>query len=150
MTDDDNRQGKRSKATDRVVLTNPESDKVQKWMQMLNEHLDGAVRLTRSDLVNFIIREHSDDFSDLEIKKIESEFYSEIRWLNWATAKVRTANKEGIKLSLNDLIAKRPTAAPAKSPKTIKSRKADLKNHLITITENQEERSTADSAGDTK
>jgi hypothetical protein len=56
---------------------------------MLNRKFDGMIRITKSDLANFLIRHHVESLSDKEVALIESEFYDEVRWLNWALTKRR-------------------------------------------------------------
>lgn len=109
---------------ERIILDEAEGKKVQLWATALNERFDGSIRLTKSDVVNFIIRERSDVFAEAEIAKIESEFYSELRWLSWATTKVRAAKKEGRSLSLNDLMANRPQALATKKPQMKRIKKS--------------------------
>jgi len=51
--------------------------------------------------------------------------FDEVRWLNWALAKVRQAKKAGQLLSLNDLMVKRESIKNRKDtpPKEPKSRR---------------------------
>ena len=89
---------------DRIVLRRIECGKLDRWVSNLNERFDGMIRITKSDLANFIIRQHPEDLSPDEVSLIESEFYDEVRWLNWALGKIRQAKKEGRALSLDDLM----------------------------------------------
>ncbi len=94
---------------DRIVLRRMENDRLQSWTVSLNERFDGMIRVTKSDLANFLIRQHAENLSEPEIKLIEAELFDEVRWLNWALTKVRQAKKAGQALSLNDLMVKRDT-----------------------------------------
>ncbi len=65
------------------------------------------IRVTKSDLANFLIRQHEGSLSESEIKTVEAELFDEVRWLTWALTKVRRAKKVGQPLSLDDLMVKR-------------------------------------------
>lgn len=107
--------GAAADAVDRIVLRRVENDRLQGWVAALNARFDGMIRVTKSDLANFIVRQHSDSLSESEIKTIETEMFDEVRWLNWALAKVRQAKKVGQSLSLNDLMVKRESIKSRKS-----------------------------------
>lgn len=107
---------------DRIVLRRSENDRLHAWTTALNERFDGMIRVTKSDVANFLIRQRANDLSESEIKLIESELFDEVRWLNWALAKIRQAKKEGQSLSLNELMVKRDAITsrknvPVKRPK---------------------------------
>ncbi len=108
---------------DRIVLRRPECERLDRWLSQLNARFDGMIRLTKSDLANFIIRLHADELSDTEVTLIESEFYDEVRWLNWALAKIRKAKKEGVSISLEQLMLSRSTVANESKPAGKTSRK---------------------------
>ena len=99
--------GESTDSVDRIVLRRCENTRLHEWTTALNARFDGMIRVTKSDLANFLIRQHDDGLSECEIKLIEAELFDEVRWLNWALSKVRQAKKEGRKLSLNDLMVKR-------------------------------------------
>lgn len=96
---------------DRIVLRRAEAYKLDSWIKDLNRKFDGMIRVTKSDLANFLIRQHGDRLTDAETALVETEFYDEVRWLNWALAKIREAKKQGQLLSLDGLMAKRHSAA---------------------------------------
>lgn len=99
--------GRDSDNVDRIVLRRAESVKLEGWMATLNARFGGMVKVTKSDLANFVIRQHAASLSDAEIDSLESEHFDEVRWLNWALVKIRQAKKEGLVLSLNDLMMSR-------------------------------------------
>ncbi len=79
---------------DRVTLNKDESDKVNKWLRQIKESSKGFLDLTRSDLVNFLIRSHCDELPLKEIKKIRLAHYSLIKHLNWITPQLKKALDE--------------------------------------------------------
>ena len=116
---------------DRIVLRRIECNKLDRWLADLNKRFDGMIRVTKSDLANFVIRHHSDELSQHEIDLIEGEFYDEVRWLNWALAKIRQAKKEGRALSLEDLMKSR---GGADGKKTVSNRGGKKRRKVVTTT----------------
>ena len=103
----DNKVAKNSDNVDRIVLRRFEQQRLSLWVDKLNEKFDGAIRLSKSDLANFLIRHHESDLTEDEIRNVESEFFDEVRWLSWALNKIRSAKREGVDLALSELMANR-------------------------------------------
>jgi hypothetical protein len=99
---------------DRVVLRGAECRRADAWVKALNKRFDGMIRVTKSDLANFLIRQHNETLSEDEVVRIEAELYDEVRWLNWALTKIRKAKREGVVLTLDELMVKRKTNEPSK------------------------------------
>ena len=79
---------------DRVTLNKDESDKVNNWLKQIKESSKGFLDLTRSDLVNFLIKSHCDELPLKEIKKVRLAHYSLIKHLNWITPQLKKALDE--------------------------------------------------------
>lgn len=101
-------------ATERLSLRKEEREKLEAWVQELNAKFDGMIRLTKSDLANFLIRHHAESLSTDEVALIEVEHFDELRWMNWALMKIREAKKNGLTLTLQDLMEKRKVPTPLK------------------------------------
>lgn len=76
---------------DRVTLNKDESEKINTWLQQIKESSKGFLDLTRSDLVNYLIKSHADALTAKEIKKIRLAHYSLIKHLNWITPQLKKA-----------------------------------------------------------
>ncbi len=76
---------------DRVTLNKDESEKINTWLQQIKESSKGFLDLTRSDLVNYLIKSHVDVLTAKEIKKIRLAHYSLIKHLNWITPQLKKA-----------------------------------------------------------
>ncbi|MFP5458382.1 MAG: hypothetical protein ACLGG7_06590 [Bacteriovoracia bacterium] len=98
--------------TERLTLQKPEQAKLERWLDGLNSKFDGMIRLTKSDLANFLIRHHPAHLDAEEVALIEAEHFDEVRWINWALAKIREAKKQGQSLTLDELMAQRKVQAP--------------------------------------
>jgi len=87
----------KSVAVDRATLGKSEAEKVNAWIKQVRESSKGFLDLTRSELVNFLIREHKDELTPKEIAQIRADNYNPIRHINWITQELKIA------LSQNDL-----------------------------------------------
>lgn len=88
---------------DRVILDSDVSNKINKWIQDLNERTDGLIKFSKSDIVNFFIRSHELKLSESEICQISQDLFDETKWLGWALGKMKKANKSGQSLTFNEL-----------------------------------------------
>lgn len=79
---------------DRVTLNKEESEKINLWLRQIKESSKGFLDLTRSDLVNHLIKSHADELTIKEIKNIRSSHYSLIKHLNWITPQLKKALDE--------------------------------------------------------
>ena len=70
------------------------SDILKKWRMHIKGSTKVFLDLTKSDLVNFLIKSHSEDLSAKEIKKVRLSHYSLIRHLNWITPQLKKAYEE--------------------------------------------------------
>ncbi len=105
-------------AVDRIILKREERDKLDRWLDCLNQRYDGMIKFSKSDLANFLIRHHDGSLSEMEMKLLGAEHYDEMRWINRAIEKVRQAKRSGVALTLEELMIKR---------KPIEKMKASLK-----------------------
>ena len=79
---------------DRVTLNKDESEKINHWLNQIKESTKGFLDLTRSDLVNHLIKAHAVELTAKEIKNIRSSHYSLIKHLNWITPQLKKALDE--------------------------------------------------------
>src|SRR5271170_4916692 len=91
------------KAVDRATLGKEEAEKVAAWLKQLPESSSGFLQLTRSDVVNFLIREHKTELSPRELQQIRTQHYDPIRHLNWITPRLKDALQNGDLASVNAL-----------------------------------------------
>lgn len=80
---------------ERVKLGRVESTKVAAWLTQLDEFSKGFLQLTKSDLVNFLIRERKDELTTKEVLQIRANHYDPIRHLNWITPRLKDALSSG-------------------------------------------------------
>lgn len=76
---------------ERVKLGKTESIKVSAWLKQLDESSKGFLQLSKSDLINFLIREHKEELTVKEISQIRANHYDPIKHLNWITPRLKEA-----------------------------------------------------------
>lgn len=94
-------------SVDRIILKRGTRDKLDRWLQLLTDKYDSMIKFSKSDLANFIIREHTESLSELEVRLLAAEYYDEMRWINKAIEKVRQAKRSGTQITLEELMEKR-------------------------------------------
>ncbi len=92
---------------DRIILKSSERSILDRWIAQIEKQYDGLIKVTKSDLMSFLIRNREHNLSDTEIKQLGVELYDEMRWINRAIEKVRQSKREGSLIRLEDLMAKR-------------------------------------------
>ena len=92
-----------AKAVDRATLGKEEAEKVSAWLKQLAESSSRFLQLTRSDVVNFLIREHKIELSPRELQQIRTQHYDPIRHLNWITPRLKEALQNGDLATVNAL-----------------------------------------------
>jgi len=81
----------RRPANDRVTLGENEKRIVESWLVQISEWSKGYFALSKSDIVNFLVREHQTELSHRELSRIKADHYDPIRHINWITPQIRLA-----------------------------------------------------------
>lgn len=82
---------KSSGGVDRVTIAKAEFEKLGLWVDQVQKTSKGFLALTKSDLVNFLIRDHKLELSPKELTQIRTDNYDPIRHINWITQELKTA-----------------------------------------------------------
>ena len=93
LTDNKNETEPRSRPAtiDRVTLGKTESEKLAQWLKQVEETSNGFLTLSKSDLVNFLIRDHKIDLQPKELSQLRGHHYDPIRHINWITQELKVA-----------------------------------------------------------
>lgn len=92
---------------DRITLTPANRRKVDQWLARLNETQKGMIKVSRTDLVNCLLDLHSMELNEDEIQSVAKATFDEVRWLNSAMERIKTAKKKGESLSMDQLLEER-------------------------------------------
>lgn len=90
-------KNKNASVIDRLSVGKLESEKLGDWLTQVQKTSKGFLTLTKSDLMNFLIRDHKLEFTSKELSQIRADHYDPIRHINWITQELKTA------LAKNDL-----------------------------------------------
>lgn len=98
---------KKSAFPDRANLTPDQSLRLEKWAEQIKEAVPWLLKVSKSDLVNFMLEKIADRLPEQTIVEINARFFDEAKWLTWATGQLRQAKANGGSLSLDDLLKRR-------------------------------------------
>lgn len=79
------------KAIDRVTIGSEESGRLELWLKQVNESSRGFLSLTKSDVVNFLIRNRKDAFDSRELTQIRGDHYEPGRHVTWLANEIKAA-----------------------------------------------------------
>ncbi len=82
---------KSSKQIERASLGKAECDKLDSWIAQIKKSSKGFLSLSRSDVVNFLIRAHRDEFLPKECLQIRTENYDPLKHIAWITPQIKLA-----------------------------------------------------------
>ena len=89
---------------DRVTLTPELLSKLDGWMKQVTDKHRG-VRLTRNNIVDWLIGSYPAELPNADIKIIAERFYDEERFLKDAIRELRSKKSRGENVSLADILA---------------------------------------------
>lgn len=92
---DERAEVKASKTPDRVTLGKTEAEKVDQWLAQINTSSKGFLALTKSDVVNFLIRSRKEELGSKELLQIRADHYDPIRHITWITPQIKAALANG-------------------------------------------------------
>jgi len=119
---------KPTKVQERVTIAEPESLRLDKWLEQIGQRFDGFIKLNKSDLVRFLIASHAELLSREELDKIKVENYDEGEFLKWALLKRDEAKKRGDEFNLSDIFNAYKTVLSKAAPST--ARNSKNKNYM--------------------
>lgn len=98
-----NLETKSTKFVDRVTIGNDEAKKVDSWLRQVNQYSKGFLSLTKSDIVNFLIRSRRGDLTPKELLQIRADHYDPIRHITWITPQIKVALSSGDLIRVKEL-----------------------------------------------
>lgn len=87
-----NQEPKRApKNVDRVTLGSFEAKIIDQWIKQIYDNTRGFLTLSRSEVVNFVIRDHQAELSSRELTRLRSDHYDPIKHIQWITPQIKEA-----------------------------------------------------------
>ena len=124
---------------DRVTLSPAISQKLNAWIDQLNDKFKGLIEINKSDLANYFLEKQPDVLNRDQIEKIRIAHYDEVRFMSWALQKMKESKKNGETLSLKDLmqLSQTKTSDDIKSTKKVKSAESSRTTSQIKSVESE-------------
>ena len=83
------------KPQDRVNLDEAGSKKIEQWLKQIYDHSKGFLDLSKSELVQFLIREHNVELSPKELARIRVDHYNPVKHIQWIMPQIKGAVSSG-------------------------------------------------------
>lgn len=90
---------KKQKHPDRITLPPNALEKLGRWIDFLHNKSAG-IKVTRSDLVTWLINSHSENLSTSEVSDLEGKFFDNLKYAKWAVKEIMEARARGEILNL--------------------------------------------------
>jgi hypothetical protein len=103
---EDKKDKKSYKALERVTIDDDLKDKLNSLKDAANLSLQGITEVSKSDVVNMILKLHPDHLSKLETDELRKTHFDVFKCLTWLQNQAKVAKDSGSEVSLKDLIAK--------------------------------------------
>ncbi len=97
-------QGSKGQYSDRIKLNQEALSRLTQWCDDLETRLRG-VKVTRSDLIHFLILNRKETLSDTEFEELEKIHFDEVRFAQWALEELKSARARGESRSLAEIVA---------------------------------------------
>ncbi len=88
---------------DRINLTVDQSKRVEAWQSQIAKAFEGAVKLNRSDLVNFALDQLDGELGRSLLLKLFNDQFDELKFFAWAKPRIIEAKKRGEALTVESL-----------------------------------------------
>jgi len=97
---------KKQKPLERVTIDEGLRTKLNNLVGIANESLQGVAEVNRSDIMNLLLKMHSDDLSPSETEELRKTHFDVFKCLTWLQHQAKDAKEKGAEVSLKDLLAK--------------------------------------------
>jgi hypothetical protein len=116
------------KALERVTIEDNLKNKLNLLTASANESLQGIAEVSKSDVVNLILKLHPDELSKTETDELRKIHFDVFKCLAWLQTKAKDAKEKGTEVSLKELFEKSSEfmvdASDSSSKKLRKTRKS--------------------------
>lgn len=122
---------KRITRPDAVTLKVESLTKISGWLAQIEEKIPG-VRVTRSELVNWMIDKQKDELKPRQVAQIKDQFFDDVAFAQWALKQVKEGKLAGQNIKLKDLVLKKRTQRIQKRERTAREKsKAEISERNI-------------------
>jgi len=97
---------KKSSRPDRVNLDQEAYEKVNGWVEQVNAKFQGIIKVSRSDIANRILKQHSDQLSASDLKAIKEDNFDDTKFALWMANELKRKKSQGEEVSYSELLKK--------------------------------------------
>lgn len=94
------------KSLERVTIEDGLKDKLNSLTAAANESLQGIAEVSKSDVVNLILKLHEDQLSKIESDELKKIHFDVFKCLTWLQNQAKDAKEKGGQVSLKELFEK--------------------------------------------
>ena len=105
-------KAKRQRHEDRVTLDEESLRQVDRWIAQVTSATKG-VALSRKDVVNWLVKQHTEELTTDELNELKGKYFNEVRFLQQAIKELRAAKQRGEAVTLEEILG---TASHATAP----------------------------------
>ncbi len=119
---------KKTPIRNRVSLNSQSLLKLEAWEKQINEELSQMVKLTKNDLVNFLIEMSSNKIPQSIIKRAYETKLTDVERIKWMLTQAESAQKDGREPQLDELYKKVKKTLKRPSKKSSGPKKGNKKS----------------------
>ena len=97
------RRGAKAQYPDRIRISAEAVQRLASWAEQIGGRLRG-VRITRSDLVNFILLGHAEALTAVEMKELRGRYFDEVKFVLWAVEEQKAAETRGEDITVAEIM----------------------------------------------
>ena len=105
---------------ERATIAEDQKNKLAALAAQANEALKGIASITKSDIVNLMIEEHSDELCDRQIEKLRNRNVDEVKYALWIAKRLREARSAGESLTIKELMQESPLVQASNGPRAVR------------------------------
>ena len=122
---------KTKKLIERITIDESLTYKLQNLTQLANESLQGMTTISKSDVINLILKLHEESLSKNEIEELRKAHFDIFKCLTWLQNQAKEAKENGSQVTLHELLSKSSELmAGQKLTHTFKPRKSRAKKQI--------------------
>jgi len=119
----ENKPKKKFRHPDRITLTPETLARLSAWLEQVAGQVRG-LRLTRADLLNFLVKASPEKLTSSQVLEIEKEYFNEVKFHEWALRELKKSKKLGLKTTYAEITGQKLRTLPkAKSEHPDSSKK---------------------------
>ncbi len=119
------------KTLERVTIEDDLKDKLNSLTTAANLSLQGITEVSKSDVINLILKLHPDELSKVETDELRKTHFDVFKCLSWLQTQAKDAKNKGTEVSLKDLLEKSSEFMVDESNLKIKKPRAPRKSKVV-------------------